>query len=201
MANEKISDMGAASALDGTELVEVVQSGINKKTTVQDIANKSSGGADASETDKGVSEEATAAELAAGTATGSTGAKLFITPAKLLGYRSLVSSSVSPSGGNLTLTINNKIEATFYADISAAVALVLSVTSPYKSWKLVLRVTGTRVVTLPSDCYMTDWESTLGRWNGGTKELTLIGTTNTSFELTGWYENSIWMVQCAGPYV
>lgn len=44
MANEKISGMNTASALTGSELVEVVQSGDNKKTTTQDIANLGGGG-------------------------------------------------------------------------------------------------------------------------------------------------------------
>src|SRR3990167_4212170 len=42
-----------------------------------------SGGANASETARGIVEEATDAEVTAGTATGGTGAKLIITPAKL----------------------------------------------------------------------------------------------------------------------
>lgn len=42
------------------------------------------GGANASETVRGIVEEATDAEVAAGSSTGGTGAKLFITPAKLL---------------------------------------------------------------------------------------------------------------------
>ena len=41
------------------------------------------GNVNASETTRGISEEATDAEVAAGTASGGTGAKLFITPAKL----------------------------------------------------------------------------------------------------------------------
>lgn len=41
------------------------------------------GGANASETVRGVVEEATDAEVTAGTATGATGAKLFVSPAKL----------------------------------------------------------------------------------------------------------------------
>jgi len=41
------------------------------------------GNVNASETAKGIVEEATDAEVAAGTATGATGAKLFVTPAKL----------------------------------------------------------------------------------------------------------------------
>jgi hypothetical protein len=47
---------------------------VNKN--IPDIVN-------ASETEKGIVEEATDAEVAAGTATGATGAKLFVTPAKL----------------------------------------------------------------------------------------------------------------------
>ena len=39
MANEKISAMPAASALDGAELVPLVQSGGNVRATAQDVAN------------------------------------------------------------------------------------------------------------------------------------------------------------------
>lgn len=46
------------------------------------------GGANASETVRGIVEEATDAEMTAGTATGGTGAKLFVTPAKLSTYLS-----------------------------------------------------------------------------------------------------------------
>lgn len=40
MADIKISDMVAASTLDGTELLEVVQTGTNKKMTVSTLAAK-----------------------------------------------------------------------------------------------------------------------------------------------------------------
>jgi hypothetical protein len=46
----------------------------------------SGGQANASETERGLVEEATDGEVTAGTATGSTGAKLFVTPAKLATY-------------------------------------------------------------------------------------------------------------------
>lgn len=39
MADTKISDLGAAATLDGTELVPVVQSGATVQTTAQDIAD------------------------------------------------------------------------------------------------------------------------------------------------------------------
>lgn len=42
--SKKISELTNASALSGTELVEVVQSGSNRKTTTQNIANLSGGG-------------------------------------------------------------------------------------------------------------------------------------------------------------
>lgn len=35
--DKKISDLGAASALTGAELVELVQSGVNKKETIANI--------------------------------------------------------------------------------------------------------------------------------------------------------------------
>jgi hypothetical protein len=44
MANEKISTMASAGALDGTELVEVVKGGANRRTTTQDIADLGGGG-------------------------------------------------------------------------------------------------------------------------------------------------------------
>lgn len=42
MADLKISELSTQSPLGGTELIEVVIGGINKKTTAQDIANLSS---------------------------------------------------------------------------------------------------------------------------------------------------------------
>lgn len=50
------------------------------------------GNVNASETTKGIVEEATDAEVTAGTATGATGAKLFVTPAK---YKTNIDSRVS----------------------------------------------------------------------------------------------------------
>lgn len=77
-----------------------------------DIANKAyvdgvaiAGASDANETTKGITEEATTAEVLAGTATGGTGAKLFITPAKL-GSAFDVGTATSSTGayGNSTST-------------------------------------------------------------------------------------------------
>jgi len=50
MADQKISQLSAASPLVGTEIVPIVQSGGNVKTTVQDIADLASGGTGTVET-------------------------------------------------------------------------------------------------------------------------------------------------------
>lgn len=44
MADLKISQLATESPLSGTEDVEIVTGGINKKTTTQDIADLASGG-------------------------------------------------------------------------------------------------------------------------------------------------------------
>lgn len=44
MADKKISELPSATAPTGTELVEIVQGGVNKQTTAQDIADLASGG-------------------------------------------------------------------------------------------------------------------------------------------------------------
>lgn len=44
MTDKKVSQLGAASTLTGTELIELVQGGANVKSTAQAIANLSGGG-------------------------------------------------------------------------------------------------------------------------------------------------------------
>lgn len=44
MANKKISELAVATAPTGAELIEIVQGGVNKQTTTQDIANLGGGG-------------------------------------------------------------------------------------------------------------------------------------------------------------
>lgn len=44
MANKKITGLTAAGALSGTEPIEIVQGGVNKQTTTQDIADLAAAG-------------------------------------------------------------------------------------------------------------------------------------------------------------
>ena len=78
------------------------------------------GNVNASETTKGIVEEATDAEVTAGTATGGTGAKLFVTPAKLLSSSGSPVKSVTAgatiNGATLPVPVyQNKTDNEFYA--------------------------------------------------------------------------------------
>ena len=78
------------------------------------------GNVNASETAKGIVEEATDAEVTAGTATGGTGAKLFVTPAKLLSSSGSPVKSVTAgatiNGATLPVPVyQNKTDNEFYA--------------------------------------------------------------------------------------
>lgn len=77
------------------------------------------GGANASETARGIVEEATDAEVTAGTATGATGAKLFVTPAKLLTYLSAgLPGKIEVDATEVTVA--NTVTETTLFDVSVA---------------------------------------------------------------------------------
>ncbi len=76
----------------------------------------SGGNVNASETSKGIVEEATDAEVTAGTATGGTGAKLFVTPAKLATF--VQSSSTAPVINVYTSTSSFLGDSTTQFDIT-----------------------------------------------------------------------------------
>jgi len=99
-SNKKASDLDELTTLASDDLIIVADtddSSRAKKITKTNLATDLSA-VNASETVKGIAEEATDAEVLAGTATGATGAKLFVTPKKL--YDNLPNMT----GGNLTFS-------------------------------------------------------------------------------------------------
>lgn len=80
MPDQKISELSAAGALDGSELVEIVQSGSNVKTTTQDIADLGGGGGHVIE-DEGtpVTQRANMNFVGAGVAVTDAGGKTVVT--------------------------------------------------------------------------------------------------------------------------
>ena len=93
------------------------------------------GNVNASETTRGISEEATDAEVTAGTATGGTGAKLFITPAKLATYMTTV-ASFGGTGADGALTVSS---GTTNIDLGGARNFIKNYTS--------ISITGTGSIT------------------------------------------------------
>lgn len=73
-----------------------------------------SGGANASETVRGIVEEATDAEVTAGTATGGTGAKLVVTPAKLATRLASLKQFGDGSDGNVTISGTTTLTSDMY---------------------------------------------------------------------------------------
>lgn len=98
----------ATTTFDGTVTLNQLSFAVLTPTSATHIANKAyvdgvatSGAANADTTTKGVVEEATDAEVAAGTATGGTGARLYINPAS--------AAQLQPSIYFSTSTGNNKL--------------------------------------------------------------------------------------------
>lgn len=69
MADVKISELDAAAALDGTELVPIVQDGVTVKATAQDIADLGGGGGSTQSIIIACSDETTALTAGAGKVT------------------------------------------------------------------------------------------------------------------------------------
>lgn len=80
------------------------------------------GNVNASETGKGIVEEATDAEVTAGTATGGTGAKLFVTPAKLATRLSSITrtAKVAASGSTTEIANNTVTETNIFSESISA---------------------------------------------------------------------------------
>lgn len=138
---------------------------------------------DASETVKGITEEATTAEMLSGASIGATGAKLFITPSKLKGLRDLSRSSASVVAGVMNLNCASKQECKFEntTPITSNFAITFSNETNAEIFTSNILITGTVVATLQSSVVM---EKDNARWTNGTKSLTLVGGTAEPFTLS-----------------
>jgi len=143
---------------------------------------------DASETVKGIVEEATDAEVLAGTATGGTGAKLFISPAKFQTLRSLSRTTAAVSAGTMNLDLTSGRERKFenLTTQSSNFAITFSNDTNAEIFTCVVFITGAVVITMPSSVVMEEDNS---RWTNGSKLLTLTGGTASPFVLS-WFRIS-----------
>jgi len=140
--------------------------------------------ADGNETTKGLYEEATLAEMLAGTILGSTGAHLVVTPEKLLAlglHEQRVACAIS--GGVLTLDCISYRQRNFDLTTTASAAFTIAfanITNLIRA-RLTFRVTGTIAITMPTAVLMDINEVYTGRWANATNILTISGVTATPF--------------------
>ena len=154
----------------------------------------------ASEIAKGLVEEATDAEVQAGTAVGATGAKLFVSPAKLRGYIDLLRTPVALSAGVVTLNCLNKIGVKFenITTLTANHTIAFSNDTVTELIEYGFFATGTLAITMPANVVM---ERADTRWVNFTKILTIACLTAESVELSfKWINGNKYQLRIGGPY-
>lgn len=126
MANKKISELPAAGAITGPELVEIVKGGVNNQTTAQDIANLAAGGVSSVNGDTGV-VVLNAADVGADPAgTGAAAAAALLTTTITNG-----DTTHAPDGNAVFDALAAEVvarDAAIAAALSAAKSMVISVT-------------------------------------------------------------------------
>jgi hypothetical protein len=121
------------------------------------------GNVNASETTRGIVEEATDAEVSAGTATGATGAKLFVTPAKLRSGGVLKfggtgsDGALSISSGTTTIDLANaQVVTKNYTSISITGTGKLAFSNPHTNGTIVIIKSQGNVIFTSSQTPMID---------------------------------------------
>lgn len=115
----------------------------------------------------------------------------------------LARDTVSISAGTLTLDFINRELRNFILDTAASSGFTIALdnAADAQAFDLVLLITGSVAVTMPSTFRMMEVEEDAGRWNTGTRVLTLTGVTGSIFRLTGTLSDAVWLVDASVPYV
>lgn len=111
--------------------------------------------------------------------------------------------SVSESSGIVILNMNSLRSRRFNtsATASANFEIQISNTTNARKFTYFRNVTGTITVTCPSSFRMdTDEVNITGRWNSGTRVITIVGSTASPFEFSGEYDGSVWLFRVSNAY-
>lgn len=196
MADLKISELSNAGALDGSESVEVVQGGVNVKTTTQDIADLGGGGGHVIENEgTPLTQRADLNFVGAGVNAADSGGKTVVTIGTEAAYI-IDQASASTAGGTITLDMNSQIQRSHVgsASFSGPKTLALSNTTNSLFFNFFFEVTSVLgVITMPSDFLMSTIDFDGSAWTPPNTGL---------YELGGSFNDTsnMWYVKIAGPF-
>jgi len=223
MASKKISELTAAGALSGVELVEVVKGGVNVQTTTQNLADLGAGGGAvdsvngatgvvvldagdiaftpvgtiaATDVQAAIAEVASEAGSSAwGSITGTLSSQTDLQSALDAKQNNLDSASASTAGGTITLDMNSLRQRLFVgsASFAAAKILALSNTTNALLFSFVFQVTNVAAVITMP----ADFIMADPFFDGDDWTPAVIGV----YELGGTWNGTGWVVKIAGPFV
>jgi hypothetical protein len=157
---------------------------------------------DADETTRGLSEEATDAEVQAATAVGGTGAKLFITPAKLIKALVRSVSIVNAATGLTTIDclLSSQMKVVYTVPVTGAITIARSNDANLETLNIMVPITGASIaITFASDVRM-DRIFEGGVWNQTTKVLTVSSiAAGDIFEFSLMKAGSVFILRYGGP--
>lgn len=204
--DKKISELAVAGALTGAETLEVVQGGVNKKTTTQDIANLGGGGGGIVETivagsnitvdDTDPANPIVSASGGGGSGTveSVTGDGVDNTDPDNPVITILDSATPSTAGGTITLDMDSKVQRIFVGSASFATpkTIAMSNTTNALVFNLFVNVTNlAAVLTVPADWFMSDLQFDGTEWTP---------PETGRYELGGSFDGTNWWVKIQGPF-
>lgn len=198
MADLKISQLATESSLAGTEEVEIVTGGINKKTTTAAIG--ALGGGHVIE-DEGtpLTQRANLNFVGSGVSVTDAGGKTVVTI--VAGTIDYTRQALTVTGSTTAMDFVNLTYRNFdiTATQSAAFAITFANAGSMVESRLTLRITGAVAITMPASVVMQQYETINGRWNTSTNILTLTGVTATPFMLTFYSDGTNVICSASDP--
>lgn len=189
MADLKISELATEASLNGSENVEIVTGGINKKTTTQDIADLAGAGVTA----------ATQAEMITGTDNTKMATPLAVESKGSVKEVSVTNGATGSTDIDCGLKDTHKVLYT--VTVTGNITITKSNDTNLQILNVVIPVTGSGItITFPSDVRMARYNEGVA-WDQSGKVLTVtsIGTADLH-ELSLMRAGSVFLLRYDGPF-
>lgn len=194
MADKKISELTGASALTGAEILEVVQGGVNKQTTTQDIADLGGGGSVTSVTGTSNRITSTGGATPVIDISATYDAAITAAIAAAVAPVTIVEATADTTGATITLNFQvssvDRQNVIFVgsASFTGSKTIAMSNTTNAKNFAFVFEITSFAgaSITVPADWSLSSPDFTTGT--------TWTPTANGRYRMTGFFANSLWEV-------